>query len=694
MLTVVLRSLLQEYRTRRMARFAVWVLAYGAAVWVLDRFGGGAPGLLWILFWITFIPSLAYYLYRLGGFVRQRLLWRLRRRLIVTYIFIAVVPILLIVLLVGLGAYIINAQFAAFLIALNLRDHLNQLRQLNRVVIHESRLTRAPSPEALISDLERLYANELSTHTAGYPDLEITVRVGALVRAFRLNGERLEKPVTVPVWLKPEEFAEIVMDQGVVGLRAGERTSTPVGELTVILSQPFTPGLLDQLGMGIGPVGLLTPRGGPVPGGGGAATSGTSLRTAETEYANGATIRSKSLRLAEPVNLLDPTVVGTSTLEPLLWGGQTAQRIREPVILFVTSRISTLNREMLAPLGRFYRVYVIAFVAVALIFLVIELVALVIGIRLTRTITHTVDRLYDATERVKTGDFSYRIGLPARDQLSALGEAFDSMTASVERLLRESQEKLRLESELGIAREVQTQLFPQEVPEVRGLQLYGVCKPARVVSGDYYDFLQLGRDRVGLVLGDVSGKGISAALLMAAIQSSLHAQYSNAISPEGVYAAAPISTAQVVARLNRQLYESTSREKYATFFHAVYDGATRRLTYTNAGHLPPVLFRGDAIERLDKGGTAVGLFSDSQYEQAVIQLEPGDLLLAFSDGITEPENIYGEQFGEERVLEVARRTLVCSPQVLVEEIYRTVSDWTGSPELQDDMTLLAAKAVS
>jgi len=692
MLTVVLRSLLQEYRTRRMARFAAWVLAYGAAVWLLDRFGAGAPRLLWILFWITFIPSIAYYLYRLGGFVRQRLLWRLRRRLIVTYIFIAVVPILLIVLLVGLGAYIINAQFAAFLIALNLRDHLNQLRQLNRVVIHESRLTRAPSPEALISDLERLYANELSTHTAGYPDLEITVRVGALVRAFRLNGERLEKPVAVPVWLKPDEFAEIVMDQGVVGLRAGERTSTPVGELTVILSQPFTPGLLDQLGMGIGPVGLLTPRGGPGPGGG-AATSGTSLRTAETEYANGATIRSKSLRLAEPVNLLDSTVVGTSTLEPLLWGGQTAQRIKEPVILFVTSRISTLNREMLAPLGRFYRVYVIAFVAVALIFLVIELVALVIGIRLTRTITHTVDRLHDATERVKTGDFSYRIGLPARDQLSALGEAFDSMTASVERLLRESQEKLRLESELGIAREVQSQLFPQVVPEVRGLELYGVCKPARVVSGDYYDFLQLGKDRVGLVLSDVSGKGISAALLMASIQSSLRAQYGNAPSSGGGYAALPISAAEVVARLNCQLYESTSREKYATFFHAVYDGATRQLTYTNAGHLPPVLFRGDTIERLDKGGTAVGLFSDSQYEQAVIQLEPGDLLLAFSDGITEPENIYGEEFGEERVLEVARRTLACPPQVLVEEIYGAVIDWTGSPELQDDMTLLAAKAV-
>jgi sigma-B regulation protein RsbU (phosphoserine phosphatase) len=141
-----------------------------------------------------------------------------------------------------------------------------------------------------------------------------------------------------------------------------------------------------------------------------------------------------------------------------------------------------------------------------------------------------------------------------------------------------------------------------------------------------------------------------------------------------------------------QIYESTPREKYVTFFFAYYDAATRKLTYTNAGHLPPVLFRHGRIERLKVGGTVVGLFSPLTYEQADIQLEPGDLLLAFTDGITEPENTYGEEFGEARVLEVARRALNSPPDVLAEEIYRSVSDWTGSPELQDDMTLLVAKA--
>jgi phosphoserine phosphatase RsbU/P len=329
---------------------------------------------------------------------------------------------------------------------------------------------------------------------------------------------------------------------------------------------------------------------------------------------------------------------------------------------------------------------------VAALFLVLELFALVIGVQLTRSMTTTVDRLHVATERVKRGDFSYRIGLPARDQLSALGEAFDNMTASVERLLRESKEKSRLESEIEIAREVQRQLFPRAVPQVRGLELYGVCKPASAVSGDYYDFLRLGGSRVGLVLGDVCGKGISAALLMAAIRSALHAQFYDGYSSAGSTDALPISAAEVVARLNRQVFEGSPVEKYATFFFAVYDDRTRKLTYTNAGHWPPVLFRRGTIEHLKTGGTAVGMFSPATYEQAEIQLEPDDLLLAFTDGIIEPENSYGEEFGEARVLEIARRALSSPVEILVEEICRSVTEWTGSPELVDDMTIVVARA--
>ena len=673
-----------------MARFAAWVSAYGLALWLVERLTGSVPGSLWFLFWITFIPAVIYYLGRLLGYVRSHLLWRLRRRLIVAYLFIAVVPILLIILLVGLGAFIMNGQLAAYLVAAKLRSAFDELNQVNRAVIHEARLTKDSSPDAMLDLIRRFYVSELHQHSANYPGLEISIHQGGTARAYHLDGRPLEKPVLVPAWLNREEFAGIVMDNGQIALRSVEQTKTPAGDLVIILSQPITPELLDLVGADIGPVGVVTTR--QEVSSARAPNPGLRVKTAEGEFVQSVSVRSRSVPIPEPANRLDFTVLGASTLDPIAWGGGAEQKLEQPVFVYVTSRIVTLNRQLLATLGEFSAIYVIAFKGVAIVFLVIEGFALIVGIRLTRSITETVDRVYDATERVRAGDFSYRIKLRSRDQLSALGEAFDSMTASVERLLRESQEKSRLESELGIAREVQRQLFPQVIPKVGGLELYGVCKPARTVSGDYYDFIELDSNRVGLVLGDIAGKGISAALLMAAIQSSLRAQFYNGHSPHGLAGGHLPSTSESVRRLNRQLFESTSTEKYATFFYAIYDSPTRKLAYTNAGHLPPVLFRRGGVQRLAEGGTVVGLFSPMEYEQAVVELEPGDVFLAFTDGLTEPENIYGEEFGEERLLEVAKRALNSPLEVMVQEIYRSVNDWTGSPELQDDMTLIVAKA--
>jgi len=677
-----------------MARFAAWVTAYGLALWLVERLTGSVPGLLWLLFWIAFVPSFIYYQVRLLSFVRSRVLWRLRRRLIVAYLFVAVVPILLIILLVGLGAFIMNGQLAAYLVAARLRSAFDELKQVNRAVIHEARATKDAAPDAMVERIRKFFVSELREHSANYPGLEITLYQGGGTRAYHLDGTPVAKPATVPAWFNREEFAGIVMDDGQIALRSVEQTKTPAGDLTIILSQPITPELLDMVGADIGPVGVVTTRQEKSAGGTSGATPGFRVQTPEGDYVQSASVRSRSVPIPEPANSFDLTVLGASTLDPIAWGGEREQKLEQPVFVYVTSRIITLNRQLLATLGEFSAIYVIAFKGVAIVFLVIEGFALIIGIRLTRSITETVDSLYDATERVRAGDFSYRINLRSRDQLTALGEAFDSMTASVERLLRESQEKSRLESELEIAREVQRQLFPQVIPKVGGLELYGVCKPARTVSGDYYDFIELGNNRVGLVLGDISGKGISAALLMAAIQSSLRAQFYNGHSRLGMAGGQMPSTSEIVRRLNRQLYESTSIEKYATFFYAMYDGPTRRLAYTNAGHLPPVLFRHGRVQRLAEGGTVVGLFSPMDYEQATVQLEPGDVFLAFTDGLTEPENIYGEEFGEERLLEVAKRALNSPLEVMVQEIYRSVNDWTGSPELQDDMTLIVAKATA
>jgi len=689
MLNALLKALLREYRTRRMARFTVWVLAYGAALLSVERLAGGAPLTFWILFGLAAATCTFYYLGRLVALIRP---WRLRRRLIVAYVFIAIVPILLIVVLVGLGIFIVGGQFAALLVTADLRERLGALQQVNRAVAHEVRLNASPRAEETLDRIQNFYANELKQHASNYPGLEITLRSGSQARAFRLEGAKAQAPLTIPSWFNEEEFSGIVTDRGKLALRSIARVPTVAGNLIVILSEPFTPELLDLAGEGIGPVGVMTTR--PAHG---EALPLNSRMQAQFETAQGsfyqlASLYSKRIKLPEPASRFDFTVVGASSLDPVSWQGDTKQKLAAAAVVYVSSRVMALNRRLLETQGEYSDVYVMLFKVVAVILLIIEAIALLIGIRLTRSITHAVDNLYEATEKVKKGDFSYRIDVPSHDQLSALGEAFDSMTASVERLLRESEEKLRMQSELEIAREVQTQLFPRSAPDVPGLTLYGVCKAARTVSGDYYDFLNLDGNRVCLVLGDVSGKGISAALLMAAIQSALRAQFYDGLAPARGPHAAALSTAEVVSRLNVQLYESTPREKYVTFFFAVYDSATRFLTYTNAGHLPPVLLRRGNVERLNVGGTVVGLFSPMAYEQAEIQIQPGDLLVAFTDGITEPENIYGEEFGEERLLQMVRRARNVSPQTLTEEIYRGVSDWTGSPELQDDMTMLIAKA--
>ncbi|HUI43933.1 MAG TPA: SpoIIE family protein phosphatase [Terriglobia bacterium] len=710
----MLDFLLREYRRHRMARFTVWVLAYGVALWLVNRFSGGVPGFLWFLFWAAAVPAAAYYVFRLGGVLRRHLLWHLRRRLILTYFFVAVVPIGLILLLIGIAAFILNGQFASFLVVSKLQDRAGSLQQLTLLIGRHAQHSAQRTPQALFDDLDTFIISEIEGQGTDFPGLEVTLRAGSFTRAFRVPGDAPTAPVSLPSWLKRDRFGGIVLDGNRLVLRAANRIHTPAGELAVIISEPFSPELLDQVGAGIGPVtveigassrtdarlNVPAPESGPVSSGRDARASVGSLSGQAQSRLSGSTgpaveaspTRSRSLQVPPPVNALDYEVYSIASLQPYVWGGTEEHRAIDAGFFEVTSRIFAVFRQVLSTLGQYSGLWWTAFAVVGVVFLVIELVSLVISWRLTRSITTTIDKLNEATEHVKTGDFSHRINLPAYDQLTALGEAFDGMTASVERLLRESLEKTKIDGELEIAREVQSRLFPESAPDVSGLRLYGLCKPARSVSGDYYDFLRLGPGRVALVVGDISGKGISAALLMATLQAALHAQFYDGQITGGERLAWPGRTADVVSRLNRQIYASTPREKYITLFYGVYDAGTRKLTYTNAGHLPPVVFRRNRLLRLEGGGTVVGLFPSVRYEQVEIQIEPGDLLLAFTDGMTEPENSYGEEFGEERLLDVAQRARDAPPQALMEEIYRRVSDWTGSPELQDDMTLVVGQA--
>jgi sigma-B regulation protein RsbU (phosphoserine phosphatase) len=327
---------------------------------------------------------------------------------------------------------------------------------------------------------------------------------------------------------------------------------------------------------------------------------------------------------------------------------------------------------------------IMAILAFAL--LMVECVTVLSRAQLTQSITRTVHDLHMATIKVESGDFSHRIPIHSKDQLSMLAESFNHMTQRIQQLITEVKEKEKLESELEIARQVQAQLFPGEAPALRTLELMGVCNAARVVSGDYYDFIPLTERGAAIVIGDISGKGISAALLMASIQSSLHAQL--AISPDH-----ELSTATLVTRLNTQLYENTPPEKYATFFCGLYDDRTGRICYTNAGHVAPILIRNGVVSRLESNGTVVGLFPTFPYEESIVDLETGDLFVAFTDGVTEPENSAGEQFGEDRLSALLLLHQAKTLPDIARIVMDAVDNWTHNPANRDDVTLLLGRRI-
>jgi phosphoserine phosphatase RsbU/P len=253
-------------------------------------------------------------------------------------------------------------------------------------------------------------------------------------------------------------------------------------------------------------------------------------------------------------------------------------------------------------------------------------------------------------------------------------------------LANEAAQRERIHREIEIAREVQERLFPQQIPVIKGLSLAGACRPAQGVGGDYYDVIELDDGRLGLAIGDVSGKGISAALLMASLRASLR----------GMTLDGPRDLARMMQKVNRLVYEASTSNRYATFFFATYHPATRELRYVNAGHNPPLLVRGagqdsGAVTRLEAGGLVVGLMRDVQYTEEGMTLKAGDLLLTYTDGISEAMTAGDEEWGEERMLAAASKVREGTATEVLGSIFAAADEFTAGAPQHDDMTLLVLK---
>jgi len=263
--------------------------------------------------------------------------------------------------------------------------------------------------------------------------------------------------------------------------------------------------------------------------------------------------------------------------------------------------------------------------------------------------------------------------------------SFDEESRAVEAQRRALAEKLESErraaQELEIATQVQARLFPQRLPSSRTLEYAGLCLQARRVGGDYYDFLNLGRERLGLVIGDVAGKGIAAALLMANLQANLRSQCAIALD----------EPQRFLRSVNQLFYESTAESAYATLFFAEYDDRERRLRYANCGHLSGLLFRtDDTLDRLETTSTVLGLFEDLDCSMGERRLDPGDLLVLHTDGVTEAFSERDEEFGEQRLIDGLRRRRELPPRTILESIVDDVRKFSPH-EQRDDITLIVAR---
>ncbi len=644
---------------RRLALLEKVFIALAAAA-ILGQYAAPGSAITTLLAFPAVITGVLV-LFRNGYRLLKRVIWRLRYRLLVAYLFIAVVPIALITYLVVFGADMLAGQIAAYIVTSELERRTDGLES-------PARGLAATTPEARLREARWMapYMRE------AYPGFQMLI-TGDTPFRFPENAS-IEQP--------PEGWKDssgLLLKGGSLYLWAHVKTM----RCEVTLLAPMTQDALSALVPGLGELSLVMIQ-----------RSAAAGQTGRLTFPRGALPRRSRNRVPTPVNGFDAEVRNAQPVAAAVWEepGQTASEW-----IIVNTRYSAVLRTVFGQTEQWSESLTMLMQAVILALLIVELISVYIGYRLTRSITNAVHNLYEGTQRVRVGDFSHRIEVKGTDQLAELSESFNRMTENLERLVEVAKEKERLQSEIEIAREVQNQLFPHTLPRAETLQLAAVCRAARLVSGDYYDYARLHDQNVAFAIGDVAGKGISAALLMATVQSSMRAQLRagrELAAAAGNGGSVPVmSTASLVTRLNQQLYAFTPPEKYATFYFALYDDETGLLKYTNAGHLPPILIREGTVSRLDVNGTVVGAFSFSQYGESTLQMNRGDLLVCFTDGITEPENEFGEMFGEDRLTELLVKNADREPNEIMDAVLESVRVWTNSPELQDDMTLLLARRI-
>ena len=672
------------------------------AVFVIGLALGGVPQFFAVVDTVAGLAAacgLAYFVFHLIVLAKRRLLWRVRRKLILSYVFIGFVPALLLVAFSLLCGFLLFYSFSSYLVQSRLRALSEQSRFLAQSAALEIQRAGGRDAAGILALRQANAAKE-------YPEVSMAVvpvnRVcgepGAARASFQTSDVRLQTsgpwshvdpPSAVPSWIPCEGFTGVLAyshrrtadgpaEDTHLMVRSVAFPDAPRSSYAVVVDLLVNDAIRQQLRKETGvelksvtavPQGKeedarpLTGRAGGDEGGGGLpATPGLlSSLTSFIDYHDWSTGASGPMSVTSALSI------------PELY-----------------DRISAAEGSVGRTLGQGL---LIVLFAIGALFLIIQAMALIAGFALAKSLTGSVHALFAGTERVRQGDFTHKIAVRNDDQLGELALSFNSMTASIEDLLRQAAEKKRLEEELRIAHEIQMSLLPQGPLVMAGLSVTALCVPAREVGGDYYDFLPLDDHRVGVLIADVSGKGTSAALYMAELKGLV-------LSLSEIYT----SPRTMLIALNRIIANHLDARSFITMTYAVLDLGERTLTYARAGHTPLIYVAGHCaagaarhVQILAPDGMVVGLKLDNgeMFERHLVEetipLQPGDLFLLFTDGISEAMNARDDLFGESRLGRLVETHAHLPSEELRERVLREIAAFVGDAPQHDDMTMILLK---
>jgi sigma-B regulation protein RsbU (phosphoserine phosphatase) len=622
--------------------------------------------------------SLLYFLWRLFVLARRHLLWRVRRKLIISYIFIGVIPAMLIIGFFLLSAGVVSMNVSAYLF----KDGYDAMVDDVSLIAQAAASEIGRNPKTLQDTLTR---NQQAVRKR-YPEISLAFVPAATSKygPFAVGRWEHQPPPPIPSWAQVEGF------KGTITVPIGDGTNEV---LLVIRAVSPARGQAGNVGSVV--VDL-------------AVDDLTLNYLYERTSVKGGSAAPVQDRTANPAESAVMAAKGAgnqwglfrNSVTYLDWTPWEDGRVRQDRRAAIATTYSV--RELWTRLSAAQSVnvtgsgvplwvgFILVLAVVAVLFLIIQGVALLMGLALARSITSAIHELFTGTERVQQGDFTHRIAVASNDQLGELAQSFNQMTGSIEGLLQTAAEKKRLDEELRIARQIQMSLLPRGPLDLPGLGVTALCVPAREVGGDYYDFFHLPDGRLGVLIADVSGKGTSAALYMAELKGLVLALSQTQQSPR-----------DMLIEVNRIISDNLDSRSFITMTYGVIDRRAGVMTYCRAGHTP-LIYRptGDdsAAQIHTPSGLVVGLRIPGAAEKFCglleehrIDLTVGDVIVLYTDGITEAMNEDGDLFGDNRLGQIIEQHGHLSPNELRERILREIDAFVGGADQHDDMTMILIK---